>query len=90
MTLFLKDPAATLVHAVDWGSDYLAGRGITQSDWAVAPAGLALANPQLSGGRTGISISGGVAGTVYRISNLVTLSDGQRDERSLTLRVEER
>ena len=40
--------------------------------------------------RTVATLAGGVAGHVYRISNRVTMSDGQVDERSMTLRVEER
>ncbi|WP_443028026.1 phage fiber-tail adaptor protein [Sphingopyxis sp. Root1497] len=40
--------------------------------------------------RCAATLDGGEAGGVYRVTNRVTLSDGQIDERSLTLRVEER
>ena len=39
---------------------------------------------------TGVTLSGGVPGHVYSIVNRVTLSDGRSDDRSITLRVEER
>jgi hypothetical protein len=35
-------------------------------------------------------VSGGVAGHGYSLANHVTLSDGSSDDRSLTLRVEQR
>lgn len=91
MTLFLKDPAAAIDHAVDWDAGYLAGRSIVASLWRVLPAGaLLLANPRQAGGRTGITLSGGSDGQVCRVTNRVTLDDGSSDERTLVVRVEER
>ena len=40
--------------------------------------------------RTAATLSWGLAGHVYSATNQVTLSDGRIDERSITLRVEER
>ena len=40
--------------------------------------------------RSSVRLNGGVAGRIYRLTNRVTLSDGQVDERSVTMRVEER
>jgi hypothetical protein len=37
-----------------------------------------------------VTLAGGIAGHVYRVTNRVTMSDGQIDERSMTMRVEER
>jgi hypothetical protein len=90
MSIFLKDPDGVIEHAVDWDAGYLAGRTISQSIWAVLPAGLTLTDPRQSGGRTAITVTGGVAGTVYRLNNRVTLADGSSDERTLVVRVEER
>ena len=90
MSIFLKDPGSVIEHAVDWDAGYLAGRTISQSSWNAAPIGLTLASPRQSGGRTAISVSGGLAGSVYRVVNRVTLSDGSSDERTLVVRVEER
>lgn len=90
MTIFLKDPGSVIEYAVDWDAGYLAGRSISQSTWSVLPAGLTLTDPRQAGGRTAITVAGGVAGAVYRISNRVTLADGSSDERTLVVRVEER
>jgi hypothetical protein len=91
MTLFLKDPAAVIDHAVDWDAGYLAGRAIAGSVWSVLPeAALVLANPRQAGGRTAITLSGGSAGQICRVTNRVTLDDGSSDERTLVVRVEER
>ena len=90
MNIFLKDPGGVTEYAVDWDAGYLAGRTISQSVWQVAPAGLVLAGGRLAGGRAAITLSGGMAGSVYRVSNRVTLSDGSSDERTLVVRVEER
>ncbi len=91
--MFLKDPDATIDYAVDWDAGYLAGQAITVSDWAVEPAGAGAPRvlvAVIDGGRTVATIAGGSAGSVYRITNRVTFSDGRSDERTLTLRVDQR
>lgn len=40
--------------------------------------------------RSSARLAGGIVGRLYRLTNRVTLSDGQMDERSVTIRVEER
>lgn len=94
MSIFVKDPAASVDHAVDWEGAYLAGRGIAAALWSVLPSGgdapLLLSNARVVGGRTAITLSGGSVGQVYRVTNRVTLSDGSNDERTLVVRVEER
>ena len=40
--------------------------------------------------RSGVADAGGREGVSYRVTNRVTLSDGQIDERSLMVRVEQR
>jgi hypothetical protein len=94
MSIFVKDPAASIDHAIDWDAGYLAGRSIAASVWSVLPSGgespLQLEAARIAGGRTAIRLSGGAAGRVYRITNRVTLSDGGSDERTLVMRVEER
>ena len=93
MSLYLKDPDARIDYAIDWGTAYLDGQIIVASEWAATPeeesgAIVEIASFDLT--RTAVTLSGGVPGHVYRIGNRVTLSDGRSDERSLTLRVEER
>ena len=93
MTIFLKDPRAGIDYAVDWGAGYLQGQSITGSVWAVRPdeaGGVRITGTLGSATRTAATLAGGVPGKVYRVANRVTLSDGRTDERSVTLRVEQR
>lgn len=92
MSLYLKDPDAAVDYAIDW-APYLDGRTIVASTWSVAPGeagGAAIAEASFDGDRTAARVSGGVAGHVYSLANHVTLSDGGSDDRSITLRVEQR
>lgn len=93
MSLYLKDPQARIDYAIDWGEAYLDGQIIADSEWAVTPdedGGAIVEVASFDLRRTAATVSGGVPGRLYRIGNRVTLSDGRSDERSLTVRVEER
>ena len=92
MSLFVKDPQARIDHAIDWSS-YLAAQTLVASSWAVDPAeagGLAVEESAFEAQRSSARLAGGLVGRIYRLTNHVTLSDGQMDERSVTIRVEER
>lgn len=92
MSLHIKDPQARIDHAIDW-SAYLAGQAIVASGWSVAPeeeGGLAVVDTAFEPTRTSGRMNGGLAGRLYRVTNQVTLSDGQIDERSAYFRVEDR
>lgn len=93
MAFFLKDPAASIDYAVDWGAGYLGAQVIVQSAWSVEPGepGGVVVNATVRGDRrSGATLGGGVPGHVYRVTNRVTLSDGRIDERGIALRVEQR
>jgi hypothetical protein len=92
MSFYLKDPDARVDYSIDW-TPFLAGQTIVASDWTVVPdedGGIAVASSGFEMPRTAARLTGGVVGHVYTISNLVTLSDGSIDARSISLRVEER
>lgn len=92
MSLYVKDPQARVDHAIDW-SAYLAEQSLVASLWTVTPqeaGGLLVETQAFEAQRSSVRLSGGVVGRVYRLTNRVTLSDGQVDERSVTMRVEER
>jgi hypothetical protein len=92
MSYYLKDPDATSDHAIDW-TDYLDGRTIVASSWSVEPAeagGIAIAEASFDGGRAAVRLVGGIVGHAYCLANRVTLSNGSSDNRSVTLRVEQR
>lgn len=92
MSFYLKDPDARVDYAIDWAL-YLDGQTIVASAWSVAPVeagGIVVEEDSFEPARTAARLGGGVVGHVYAIANLVTLSDGSQDARSITLRVEER
>ncbi|MEM8825765.1 MAG: hypothetical protein AAGD40_02405 [Pseudomonadota bacterium] len=91
MGSYLKAPAAEVDYAVDWGASYLDGETVTVSDWIVAPGdGLRVAATTTGPRVTAATLTGGAEGRLYRVTNAVTLSDGRRDARTLTVRVDER
>jgi hypothetical protein len=93
MSLVIKDPGARVDYAFDWSDAYPGGPVIVASGWTVVPAvadGVTVAAESRDLLRCAATLAGGVAGDVYRVTNRVTLSDGQIDERSIVLRVEER
>jgi hypothetical protein len=92
MGFYLKDPQSRIDYAIDW-LGYLDGQAVVQSAWTVTPdepGGIVVDSAGYDPARTAARLSGGVAGHVYSVSNLVTLTDGSREERSITLRVEQR
>lgn len=92
MSFYLKDPQSRVDYAIDWSGD-LAGRTIAASQWIVSPAetgGVAVEESSFDPNRSAARLSGGIVGHIYQVGNRVTLSDGSVDERSITLRAEER
>ena len=94
MTLLLKDPAAVLDYAIDWGAEYLGdGDALAESSWTVTPdesGGAAIVGSGFSDRSATVNVSGGLAGRIYRLANRVVTQAGRVDERSLVLRVEVR
>lgn len=93
MSYQLKDPQARVDYQIDWGSSYLDGQTIVASQWTVSPdeaGGIEVDEESFDLTRTAVTLTGGMPGHLYRVGNRVTLSDGRYDERSLSLRVEER
>lgn len=92
MSFYLKDPASRVDYAIDWTA-YLGDQVLTASIWAVTPAeagGVEVDAASFDLRRTAATLARGRPGHVYSATNQVTLSDGRRDQRSITLRVEER
>ncbi len=91
MSVYLKDPAASLDYVIDWGAGYLGLERIATSSWSVEPCGgLTIVSSSANETQTAVTLAGGVPGTVYRVTNHVILTDAREDERSITLRVEQR
>jgi hypothetical protein len=92
MSFYLKDPHSRVDYAIDW-TGYLDGQIIADSAWLIAPAetgGIDIDAESFGLDRAAATLTGGIPGHVYSVTNRVTLSDGRSDERSLTLRAEQR
>lgn len=93
MSFYLKDPGSRVDYAIEWGGAYLGERVLAGSGWSVAPAeagGIGVEGSSFGLTRTAVTLEGGIAGHIYSVTNRVTLSDGRVDERSITIRVEDR
>jgi hypothetical protein len=90
MSVYVKDKAAVVDYTVDWGAGYLAGETVVESEFAVEPVetgGLDVDSESHDGQRASATLSGGIEGHVYRVSNRIGTSGGREDERSLTIRI---
>lgn len=93
MTMMVKDPGTRIDFEIDWAAAYPDGQAIVASAWVVVPGaegGLSIAGSAHDLTQATVTLAGGAAGHVYRVTNRVTMSDGQVDERSVAVRVEER
>jgi hypothetical protein len=94
MTLLLKDPDAVLDYAIDWGAEYLGADDVlTSSSWSVSPdeiGGVEVVGSSFADRLSTVQAGGGIAGRLYRLANRVVTQSGRTDERSITLRVEQR
>lgn len=93
MSLFVKDPESRIDYRIDWGAAYLGPNLIVASRWLVAPvhaSGLDVIADGHDGRSATATLEGGQAGASYALTNCVTLSNGEIDERSVAVRVEPR
>lgn len=91
MAVILKDPSAVLDYTHDWDDEYLlGGETISTSTWAVSPSGLTIDSESETTTTTTVWVSGGTAGKVYLLTNTVTTSASRTEQRTLTIRVEDR
>jgi len=89
MPTYKKDPDAVLDYGFDW-SDWLdTDETISASTWTVED-GITQDSESETTSVTTIWLSGGTAGTTYRIVNEIVTSDGRTENRSMDIQVEER
>ncbi len=93
MTVFAKDPASTVDYSVDW-SDWLASDElITNTLWDIVPIeplGLVTGVEQAGSAVRSVTVSGGVAGNVYRLACTISTDAGRTVARGMTIRCLER
>jgi hypothetical protein len=85
---FQKDPSAVLDYVLNW-APWLNGDVIASIVWTVG-AGLTNVGQTLSGTQAVIWLSGGVAGSSYTVSALITTVGGRTDERTIQINVVDR
>lgn len=84
-----KDPDSILDYTIDW-SAWLADSGadtIASSTWVVA-AGLTNNNATRTSTTATVWLSGGTAGTTYRVTNRITTAGGRTADRSFDVVVQ--
>jgi len=93
---FVKDPDAIIDYVFDWTKSYLlVSEIITSSSWFILPQGtvgdLTMGTiPPIVSGVASAFVSGGIPGKVYRLTNRITTDQGRTDDRTITIRVEEK
>jgi len=87
---FNKDPQAVLDYTIDW-TKWLdeVGDSIATSTWIV-PTGLTKVTETNTTKLATVWLSGGTAGTNYTVTNRIMTVAGRTDDRSITIRVQER
>jgi hypothetical protein len=85
---FTKDPNAILDYSIDW-TRWLAGDQIAASEWIVASGLTKMADSTTATSAT-VWLSGGTAGQSHIVTNRMTTAAGRTEDRSFTIRVEER
>ena len=85
---FTKDPNAVLDYGIDW-TRWLAGDQIATSEWII-PTGLTKMADSKTATSATVWLSGGSVGQSYTVTNRITTAAGRTEDRSFTIRVEER
>lgn len=100
MHSFLKDPQAVLDYKFDWKA---LTNGSGESDWLAAaetisvrtvtvPTGLTKDSDSITDTATSVTVwlSGGTAGQEYAVTCHIETSAGRKDDRTVTIRVQQR
>lgn len=87
---FTKDPDAVLDYSVDWLL-WLAGDQISSSEWILEP-GATIQNitDTFTTSRTVVWLSGGDKGITYLVTNRIVTAGGRTDDRTISVKVEDR
>lgn len=93
LATFIKDPGATLDFYIEWASWLSTGDAVSDADWT-ADTGITIGSgeyaPSVSGTKATVWLSGGTAGTKYRVTCRLTTTAGRIDDRSITINVVDR
>jgi len=85
----VKDPDANLPYEWDWSAWLSDGETITAQTITADP-GITIGAPTEALGVVAVRISGGTAGTTYKVACRITTSGGNIDERTKRIMVRDR
>ncbi len=87
---FTKDPDAVLDYSVDWSS-WLAGDEISTSEWMLEQGALIeKVTDTKTATKATVWLRGGQAGTTYLVTNRIATVGGRTDDRTISVKVEDR
>jgi hypothetical protein len=87
---FTKDPDAVLDYSVDW-SAWLAGDQIASSEWLLEQGALIeIVTATSTATKATVWLRGGQKGTTYLVTNRIVTSGGRTDDRTISVKVEDR
>ena len=87
---FTKDPDAVLDYAVDW-SAWLAGDGISSSEWLLEEgAEIEIVTDTFTQTKATVWVRGGSKDATYLLTNRIVTTGGRTDDRSISVKVEDR
>ena len=87
---FTKDPDAVLDYSVDWLL-WLAGDQISSSEWILEPvATIQKITDTFTNSRTVVWLGGGDRGVTYLVTNRIVTVGGRTDDRTISVKVEDR
>lgn len=85
----IKDPDAVLDYPFDWSEWLAPGETIVTSDFTVS-AGISVDSSSFTLSSATVWLSGGSPGTPYLVTNRITTSGSRTDDRSITVKVQNR
>ncbi len=87
---FTKDPDAVLDYSVDWTA-WLGGDEIASSEWLLEEGALLeKAADTSTATKATVWLRGGQTGTAYLVTNRIVTTGGRADDRTITVKVEDR
>lgn len=87
---FTKDPDAVLDYSVDWTA-WLAGDQIASSEWLLEQGALLeIITDTHTATKATVWLRGGQEGTTYIVTNRIVTSGGRTDDRTISVKVEDR
>lgn len=86
---YTKEQSAVTDFQIDWTA-WLEGRTLTSSSWAISPtAGIIIVATSNTSSVATIRLSSGTWGQIYLATNHIVASDGEEEERSITIRIQQ-